>query len=561
MRFIYGIFLCLLCCTAALPARAGFPFSFRKQEIKTDYSQTVWDRIMLEQSVSDIRRGMGEMAAANYQAASNSFAKAVIKNSKDPLPYLLLGASLYWAGKVDDAVGEYKEALRRDPNNAMAYQLLGIASGWKGNLHEAQNYFLRAYAIDPDKADTNMNLASTYAAEQNWDSALSHLRRSVELAPREPLYHYQLATLYEQLGRDEAAEDAFKKALHFFPRYEDAQLGLGALYEKMGRAQEALKFYKRAVKTKPGDFVARLRYALLLVRQGQTPAAREVIEQAFSITRFKADGLALNAVYRATGRGAQDFEKQIDDFTQNLQRISAAKAINIEVNMEYLPVPERQRETPRQPETFEEAYERLHFSQNEEPAQDNTPRIFRRAFTLVPAEEEQRQSQINALAEGLKDAVRQTDGKQQVNLSLQGRTMDFNSPSALSQNRTAAPRAVYDPRIVGNDMGLWVMGRTWLGFVHDAQEDLQDFSACPPDNTCDLLRGLAELAAGNARAGAVFFERAARQNPQDALALLGQGTAAVIADDEPAAIAFYRRALEAAPQNKVAAKNLKVLSD
>ena len=38
---------------------------------------------------------------------------SVIKNSKDPLPHLLFGASLYWTGKVDDAVSEYKEALRQ----------------------------------------------------------------------------------------------------------------------------------------------------------------------------------------------------------------------------------------------------------------------------------------------------------------------------------------------------------------------------------------------------------------------------------------------------------------
>ena len=103
------LFTFLFLLNLTLPARAGFPFSFRKPEIKTDYSQTVWDRIMQEQSMLDMRRGMGEMAAANYQAASNSFGRAVIKNAKDPLPYLLLGASLYWAGKVDDAVSEYKK--------------------------------------------------------------------------------------------------------------------------------------------------------------------------------------------------------------------------------------------------------------------------------------------------------------------------------------------------------------------------------------------------------------------------------------------------------------------
>ena len=77
--------LLILVFSAALPAQAGFPFSFRKPTIKTDYSQTVWDQMMQEQAVSDIRRGMGEMSQAQYGAASNSFAKAVIKNAKNPL--------------------------------------------------------------------------------------------------------------------------------------------------------------------------------------------------------------------------------------------------------------------------------------------------------------------------------------------------------------------------------------------------------------------------------------------------------------------------------------------
>ena len=461
---------------------------------------------------------------------------------------------------MDDAVSEYNEALRLAPNNPLAYQLLGIASGWKGNVQEAQNYFLKANQLDPNKADTHMNLGSTYAVQRNWDKALEHFRRAVELAPQEPLFHYQLGTLYEQLGRDEMAEDSFKKALHYFSRYEDAQLSLGALYEKMGRMSEALKYYKKAVKTKPGDFVARLRYALLLVKQGDVALARKIIEDAFAITRFKQDGLALNAVYRGSGVDAQSFEKQIEDFKQNLERISPSKAINIEVDMEFLPLVTSPKQTPRKAESLQEAYERLHFSQFDDP-QDNSPRIFRRSFTLVAADEEKRQTQINELTEGLRAAVAQADGKHQVNLSLQGRTMDFNSPSALTQNRTTAPRAVYDPRIVGNDMGLWVMGRTWVGFVHEAQEELQESTQCSTDNTCDLLRGIAGLALGNAGSAAQFFERAQAQNAQDALALLGLGTAEVIAGNDEKAVAFYQRALEADSTNKVAQKNLKVLAE
>ena len=549
------IFFCLL---VYLPAFAGFPFSFRKPEIKTDYSKTVWDQIMAEQSLTDMRRGMGEMSVANYQAASNSFARAVIKNSKDPLPYLLLGASLYWAGKVDDAVSEYNEALRLDPKNPLAYQLLGIAAGWKGDVQQAQNYFLKANALDPNKADTHMNLGSTYAVQRNWDKSLEHFRRAVELDPRSPLFHYQLGTLYEDLGRDALAEESFHKALKYFSNYEDAMLSLGALYEKLNRPKEALKYYKRAVKTKPGDFVARLRYGLLLMQQGQTDLARQVIEQSFSITRFKEDGLALNAVYRASGNTAEAFEQQIEQFREQLERVSPGKAVNIDVSLEFTALQPQHPQTQRS-NTFEQAYEKL----RGEPLAGSSPvpdvQTFKRSFTFAAADEKTRQQQIKDFIGGLRETVAQAAGTYHVNLSMQGRTLDYNAPSALTQDRTTVPKAVYDPRIVGNDMGLWVTGRNWMSFVDEARETLAEYEACPADNTCDLLQGLAALAGGDAPSAHEHFMHAAAAREQDALAQLGLGTAAVIAGEDEQAVSYYRRARLLDPKNKVALKNLKVL--
>ncbi len=545
---------------AAPESYAFFPFSFRKPEVKTDYSQTVWDRIMLEQSVTDMRRGMSEMAQAKYREASNSFAKAVIKNAKDPLPYLLLGASLYWTGQVDDAISEYNEALRLDPKNAMAYQLLGIASGWKGDVPQAQDYFLKANALDPDKADTHMNLGSTYAVQLNLDKALEHFRRATELAPREPLYHYQLATLYEAMGRDEQAEASFKKALSLFPYYEDAQLSLGALYEKINNPKEALKYYKKAVRTKPGDYVARLRYAFLLVRQGDIEKAREVIEEAFSITRFKADGLALNAVYRASGSSADAFRKQIQQFKDSLEKVSPSKVVNVEVSLEFNPVSQPDTASARRASTFEEAYQRLRADGN--PGDAQASRTFKRVFSLPEGDADQRKKQIEDFISGLEQTLLQADGKYNVNMSLQGRTMDYNAPSALTQNNTTAPKAVYDPRIVGNDMGLWVMGRSWLAFVDEAAEELGEYAAqCPPDDTCALLTGLAALARGNAAAAQESFLQASEISPKDPLAFLGLGTAAVIAGNDDQAKNYYGQALQADPKNKVAFRNLKILAD
>ena len=46
--------------------------------------------------------------------------------------------------------------------------------------------------------------------------------------------------------------------------------------------------------------------------------------------------------------------------------------------------------------------------------------------------------------------------------------------------------------------------------VDEAEENLAEYKACPADNTCDLLKGLAALARGNGAAAAERFTRAAQ---------------------------------------------------
>lgn len=552
----------VLVCLASSGWGAVFPFSFSKPTIRTDYSNTVWDQMMQDQARSDIVRGLREMSFARYKEAQNSFAKAVIKNPKDPMGFLLLGAALYWSGKVDDAMSEYQEALHLDPQNALAYQLLGIAYGWKGDLEQAQDYFKKSYELEPDKADTNMNLASTYAAQKEWDKSLEHYRRAVELAPREPLYHYQLGALYERMGRDKQAEASFKKALSLFWGYEDAMLSLGALYEKTGDDPSALKYYKKAVRTKPGDFVARLLLAKLYYQQDNSAQAREVLDGAFSIIRFKQDGLALNAVYSSSGRRAEDFAKEIANFRKNLSRVPASKDVNVEVGLEYTPLVNPPENRPSKPAgAFEQAYQKLRSASALPDTQDIQPMAFKRSFVLTSGTSAQREAQINEFISGLEQAVKQGEGKYNVTLSLQGRTLDYASPQALTQNNTSAPRAAYDPRMVGNDMGLWVTGKSWLSLVKDALDDLSAGGTGLQQEEINLLTGLAYLVAGDGTQAAQYFEAARQAAPADDLPLMGLGTAAVISGQDEDAKTFYTRALELNPKNKTAKKNLEILNE
>ena len=144
-------------------------------------------------------------------------------------------------------------------------------------------------------------------------------------------------------------------------------------------------------------------------------------------------------------------------------------------------------------------------------------------------------------------------------MTVQGRTMDFNSPSALTQNRTTTPKAVYDPRIVGNDMGLWVMGKTWVRYVEEISADLQEDILNGGNENYLLLQGLAALLSGQSVAAQTAFKAAQTKKSTDVLPMLGLGTASVIAGDDEQAAAYYRQALQIMPNNKTAKKNLKVL--
>lgn len=532
-----------------ISAYARFPFSFSKPTIKTDYSQTVWDQIMQDQAKTDIRRGLAEMAKTDYKSASNSFAKSIIKNTKEPLGYLLLGASLYWEGKVDQAISEYKEALSLDSQNAMAYQLLGIAYGWKGDITQAQEYFIKANTIDPNKADTHMNLGSTYATLGSTTQALEHFRKSTELAPREPLYHYQLGLLYTTMGRNSQAKDSFKKAIALAPKYEDAILSLATLYEEEGNTIQALKLYKKAIAIKPGDYVARFRLAFLLTKTGKIEQAKEILNDTFSIQILKKEGLGLNVAYSATGNSTKDFEEQLNNFSTNLSKVVASKPIEIEVTLDYITPQDPKNSAPKT--TFEKAYENLNNTNNP------LSRSFKRIFTLPSASEEVRNTQLANLQQALQEITANSNGKS-MQLGLKAKTAGLTN--ITNTDNPSNSKATYDPRIVGNDMGLWVIGKSWLNLVQEAQEDLQEYSSQTPD-ICPLLMGVSYLAQGNANQALTEFNKITNLDTNNYLAWLGVGTAYVILGQEKQAKDAYEKALVIQPKNKVATRNLKILKD
>jgi len=119
----------------------------------------------------------------------------------------------------------------------------------------------------------------------------------------------------------------------------------------------------------------------------------------------------------------------------------------------------------------------------------------------------------------------------------------------------------YEPRRVGNDLGLWVMGSGWVDLVEEAVGLLeQRLAQHPADLQAQILMGLAHLTLGNAPQAHIHFASALAQDPKNLEALLGLGAAQVVSGDDDAALATYRKALEVDRRNRTAKDALRWLT-
>lgn len=530
---------------------------------------TYWDRIMEAQASKDIAIGMRFYDGRDYERALQHFSKAVIKNPEDAKAHQFLGTAYYWLGRVGEAETEFRESLRLDEKDAQSHLLLGIVHAWKGDVDGAYRSFQRAGELSPQRADIQMNLGSVEESLGRYPDALKHFRKAVELDKSHPLYRYQLGMLYRRLGREEEAAGELREAVKIYPRYQDAILELGALYERMDKLKDASEMFERAVRLKSRDAVARFRLARTAMLLGNPGEARKALRDVFHLTPSdQGEGLALSVSYggksrnagreREKGPGKGESEENapeptgpLDVLKRNLSRIPLDQEAVLQVDMAFLPKPKLvKREVRETPSALKQALERA----GKLPQQTSIGA--QKEFTLPAMDAAARREKIREIIDDLQKTL---DGAPPQSETRIGMNLKFSEKASGPDEPKDGkrPKVAFQPRDVGNDLGLWVMGTAWMELVSEAL-----VSERAPENESALwhvLEGIGLSTLGQADHAATAFGRAVMLDPADALAHLGLGVAMVIRGDEEAAIAAYRRALELDPENNTAEEGLKWL--
>lgn len=133
------------------------------------------------------------------------------------------GVSAQQAGKLSQALAQYRAAVRADPGFFEARFNEGLAAYELGNFKQSLEAYEYALAIQPDSVDARYNLALALKRANYLLDAAAQLERLLASHPNEARAHYSLATLYaHQLDAPDRAQPHFQKVLELQPRHPDA---------------------------------------------------------------------------------------------------------------------------------------------------------------------------------------------------------------------------------------------------------------------------------------------------------------------------------------------------
>ena len=112
---------------------------------------------------ADYSAGKAAVARKDWPAAVQSFRKVVAAEPNSADGYNMLGFSLRWMGKMDDAFAAYDRALALDPRHRGALEYSGVAYLKAGKPAKAQEQLVRLEKIGGKSSEEYRDLAKAIA--------------------------------------------------------------------------------------------------------------------------------------------------------------------------------------------------------------------------------------------------------------------------------------------------------------------------------------------------------------------------------------------------------------
>ncbi|MHB8551516.1 MAG: tetratricopeptide repeat-containing sulfotransferase family protein [Acidiferrobacterales bacterium] len=205
--------------------------------------------------------------------------KALDMRPRQAAAYTALGAALHCQGKLQEALGHYRQAIILDPDLAEAHYLLGNALRELGLLDEAVASYRRACAVQVNFLAAMSNLGATLTTQGEIIEALKWLNQALTLAPDSPQVLCNVGTLLERDGRFDEARVKLRKALTIDPDFVDALAALAEIEEKSSHVDDAKKLVVKGLALAPDNTPLIMVAAKIARTEGRHQDAIDLLER------------------------------------------------------------------------------------------------------------------------------------------------------------------------------------------------------------------------------------------------------------------------------------------
>ncbi len=173
------------------------------------------------------------------------------------------------AGRLDEALVEYRRAADTDPTFAAAYEALGYHYQRRGLLAKALDAFHTVARLEGTYT-AYFNLGYILVEMERYEEALETFRYCLEISPGDPAALYESGYTYYALGRPAEALDMLRIPLQAYAQDARVHNLVGACYLDLEMWPEAESAYGRAMElAHSGEEAEEARSGLLVARRHQ----------------------------------------------------------------------------------------------------------------------------------------------------------------------------------------------------------------------------------------------------------------------------------------------------
>jgi tetratricopeptide (TPR) repeat protein len=202
------------------------------------------------------------------------------------------GLYLFKAGRVDEAMQDYRAALAINPGYLNANNNLGHAFSELGRPAEAVPLFRVALKAQPDHLEVRNNLANALSDLGQLAEATEHYDFVLARRPDHSNALNGSAVLLAMQNRPAEAKARLERVLRVAPLNASAHANLGNVCSMLGLRDEALGHYRRAAELSPQDAHTRYVIGALLNEQGKSAEAAEMLQRSLALRPNHPDALA-----------------------------------------------------------------------------------------------------------------------------------------------------------------------------------------------------------------------------------------------------------------------------